>query len=239
VSIPQYQPTPWTASWFSQPTSGGSFQSAPVPAFDATTGAPATGTDPDSIGPGGFGPVGPGPQPTQGTSQASGPSGAFDSLAADIQAMLIQAQNAAGTSGSVAADGSATTGTPAVAASGLATSTATTAANLEASLASDLQALMSGQASSQAAGTQTANVNPDQFGGRFHSHGHHHHHHGTEGGDAVGNGTAAVASNAATSDQSAGAGVQQVSQTLAADIAQAIQSYANMSNGASGTGVLG
>jgi hypothetical protein len=197
MSVGSVQTNPWTASMAAQSgtaqsgpsRAGGKWSAAPTPPPDATGPAPAsTSTNP------------------------------FQSLASDIQAMLIQAQ------------GTTSTGT----ATGAPATTATTTP--EQGLAADLQNLMnafqSGQSPAQTGTTssaQTASANPADAPNQAEPHHHHHHHHGGGAGDA-GSITAAAAPTPppASGPVTSGSGMvanQAVSQAFAADIVQAIQAY--------------
>jgi hypothetical protein len=143
------------------------------------------------------------PWPGQNAAGTSGaptsPANPLQSFASDIQAMLIQAQNAFGSGG--AAGGTTTNATPGQA------------------VANDLQALMGDLQAAAAPNTQTANSNPTAPTGAA---GHHHHHHRHDGGGEA-NGQFDVAAASASGTQSATG--QSVSATFATDIAQAIQAY--------------
>jgi hypothetical protein len=102
-------------------------------------------------------------QSTAGTTGAS-PANPLQSLASDIQAMLIQAQSSAPTGGAAAST--------------------TTTASPEQRVAADLQTIMGDIQSAIAPNTQTANSNPTAPTGETEHHHHHHHHDG--GGEANG-----------------------------------------------------
>ena len=127
----------------------------------------------------------------------------LQNLASDIQAMLIQAQSAAG------ADDTPTTADPVQ------------------SVATDLQTILGGSQSGGAANSQTANANPTAPTGQTEQHHHHHHHH-----DGDGEANAATDVAAASGSAGAGSPTttqlssdQAVSSIFASDIAQAIESY--------------
>jgi hypothetical protein len=139
----------------------------------------------------------------------------MQSLASDIQAMLIQAQSGAASAGSAS---TAATSVP-----GGATATLTP----EQKVAADIQTLIGDFQSAAPPNAQTANSNPTAPVGQTE---HHHHHHG-HGGEASGatavagaSGTGAPAANSSTSSN------QAVSQVFAADITQALQAYAGASS---------
>jgi hypothetical protein len=152
---------------------------------------------------------------SQGPSgTTTSPANPLQSLASDIQAMLIQAQSAAATSGA-AASGTATSGA------------ASAAATPEQSVTSDLQTLLGDIQSAISPNTQTANTNPASPTGQTAPHHHHHHH----GGDGEANGASDVAAAApspgpaASNTGSVLASDQTVSSIFATDIAQAIHAY--------------
>jgi len=212
VSIGSVQSNPWSNPWD---------QSLSQLGTSATSGS-TPGSDTSVPGQGSFGsPLPSGPWSNQGTS-VSGSSAAnpMQSLASDIQAMLIQAQSTsamqtAGTTGSSSAGG-------------------TTAVSPEQQAATDLQTLMSDiQAGTSAqAGTSTpssaqiASTAPTDPTGQTEPHHHHHHH--EAGGQS--NGASAVASASTSSGTTTSAGSpassdRQVSQIFAGDVEQALQAY--------------
>jgi hypothetical protein len=161
-----------------------------------------------------------GPWSNQGasgtTNTAANP---MQSLASDIQAMLLQAQGA-----SAAVSGTGTAGgTTAI------TPEQQAATNLQ-TLMSDLQAGTSTSPNAQTQ-TQTASANPAAPTGQTEPH-HHHHHHGGggEGGDALAAaGSSTASGSTATTTSSSTSDDGQVSQVFAADIAQALQAYSGTS----------
>ncbi len=156
---------------------------------------------------------------TQGGSAVAGQTGSgnpFQQLASDIQAMLVQAQGGTGTA---AAATTATTGT--------------TASDPEQQLATDLQTLMNQLQGSQSGTSQTASA--EQTGATGQAHGHHHRHHEDTDTDA----SAATQASATTppSGSTASANTQAVSQTLAADIVQALSAYGDAGTPSAGSGL--
>jgi hypothetical protein len=131
----------------------------------------------------------------------------MQSVATDIQAMLIQAQSTA----AAPASGTST-----------AISASTAAVNPQQKIAADLQTLLGDLQSATSPNAQTASTSPaGPVGGTAP---HHHHHHHEEGGEASGATSVAGASTpAATSSNSTGD--QAVSSMFAADITQALQAY--------------
>jgi hypothetical protein len=167
---------------------------------------------------GGFGPAVPsgpwsGPSGSGANSASAAPANPLQSLASDIQAMLIQAQGAAAT-GSQTSVATPVTSTPAA-------SGAAAAISPEQKLAADLQSLLSGSQST-APHARTANANPADATGQT---AHHHHRHHEGNGEA--SGATAVASSGTTpaTANSAASGNPAVSQILAAGIAQALKAY--------------
>lgn len=153
------------------------------------------------------------PSATDTTASLANP---LQSLSADIQAMLIQAQNTAATPATTATTANTTT-------------SGTTAVSPEQQLATDLQTLMSDLQSANASGgqtatsgAQTASVNPADTGQVAH---HHHHHHHDGGGDAGGDSSVASATTTATANSTSTASDAAVAQSFAGDIMQALQSY--------------
>jgi hypothetical protein len=188
VSISALQSGSWTAaSRHADQTTRG--RDVPRPKLDAT------------------GPAVAGAAPS-GTPGGSAASGSFQSLVSDIQAMLAQAQQGAGT-----ATGSSSTPTTGAKA-------ATTSVSPEQQLATDLQAFMG----NAAPGGQTASASPtDPVAETPH---HHHHHHG--GGQASGS-TAVAQAPGATPTASGSNSIQSVSRILAGDISKALSAYAGAS----------
>jgi hypothetical protein len=204
MSIGSLQSNPWAASIASQSSTGAPGASAPTGPNDeisleqltfSTSVSNASGSGQDAAG-------------TNGATMS--PANLLQSLASDIQAMLIQAQSAP------AASGGSTTAT----------------ASPQQNAATDLQTLMTDiQSAVTQSGTtpnaQTANSNPTAPAGQT---AHHHHHHHSDGGDDA-SGASDVA-NASTSQEGAVAptgsqlaGDEAVSSIFATDIAQAIQAY--------------
>lgn len=188
-------------------------------------------------------------QGAAGSSTSSSPANPLQSLAADIQAMLIQAQNTGtqgsatgGTTGATTAEQSAATDLQtmlgnmqaAFAAnsqmantnSTASTDGTTTGATPQHSVATDLQTMLDDLQAAITGNTQTANSDPTSSTGET----RHHHHHNIGGGEA--NGASDVASASTSPDPGASAtgsrlaGDQAVSPSLATEIAQAIQAYA-------------
>ena len=144
--------------------------------------------------------------PGGSAAAAAGQTGSvepFQQLASDIQALLVQAQGGTGTAATAAA------------------TTATTATDPEQQLATDLQSIMNQLQGSQT-GAQTASA--EQTGATGQAHGHHHHHHHEDTDTDASAATEASATTSATTT-TASASNQAVSQTLAADIMQALQAY--------------
>ncbi len=149
---------------------------------------------------------------------STGTTNPFQQLAADIQAMLVQAQSG------TAAPAASTAATSAATATG-----GTTAVSPEQQLATDVQAMLAQLQSGQAGnGTTAQTATAGQEGvGEVHPHHHHHHHEGGSlpGGDAT---SSTVASTSTSSGTSMSSSDQAVSQAFAADIAQALQAYASL-----------
>ena len=247
MSIGSLQSNPWAMSLASQNAAESPFSAIPMPQPDATTGPVQGGFDSAT-------PNGPGSgQASSGTSgTGSGSANPFQSLANDIQAMLIQAQSAAaGTTGSgTTTSGTTSSGTAANGATRSSGTTATSAATPEQDMASALQSLLamlqgsktgvtanqqtaSAGTSSAAASQQTASIDPTGSAGRTEHH--HHHHQDAEGSDTsvASNGSTAPFSStpSATSSPSGATGSsassdQMMSQILASDMTTALQSYA-------------
>jgi hypothetical protein len=143
-----------------------------------------------------------------GTSGGStSPANPLQSLASDIQAMLIQAQNTSG-------QGGVPGGT-------------TAAATPVRSVAADLRAVVGNIQSAVAPNSQTANSNPTGPAGAAEHH-HHRHHHGG-GGEAIGTFDVG-ASTGSSSNGGSGTGTQtadnqSVFTISATDIMQAIRAY--------------
>jgi hypothetical protein len=201
MSIGSVQSNPWSNPWDQS-----------VSSQSGTSAASSSGVQ------GSFGPPMPnGPWSGQdsGGTTATAPANPFQTLASDIQAMLIQAQDtgaataAAGTSASATASAGGTALTP------------------EQQVAADLQNMMTELQSSASSSTQTANANPadptSQTGQTGQTEHHHHHHHGG-GGEASGATAVADASTTATTT-AATAGDQSESQALSVDFTAAIQAY--------------
>lgn len=194
MSIDSLQSNPWTNPWSASAASqsgtnaaGGSASTGPfaeINQLQANFGSSA----PNSAWAG---------QSSVGTNDASlSPANPLQSLASDIQAMLIQAQDTA--------------------ASGVGTAQAATP---QQSVAADLQSILGDLQGAAAPATQTANADPTAPTGQTEHH--HHHHHQDGDGEATGASDVAAASTTAapsTNDQS-------VSTIFASDIAQAIQAY--------------
>jgi hypothetical protein len=223
VSINNIQSNSWANPWASQ--SGAA----------KAGGSSHRGFAPNSAGTGNV---------TASTAGAtsSAPSNPFQALAADIQAMLIQAQ-------STASNPTAATqaGTSPAAGTGAGTTGATTDTTAEQRVATDLQTLMNdlqgaagqtGQTttpSGSTSPTQTASASAtDTVGQAEH---HHHHHHHDDGGEAAASSavasattsatpaTAAAGPAAATTAASSASAAQAVSRAFAGDVVQALQAY--------------
>jgi hypothetical protein len=211
VSIGSVQSNPLSNPWTQLSQSG-----------TGTTSGSATGSDTSVAGQARFGsPLPRGPWSNQGTSVTGGTAAnPMQSLASDIQAMLIQAQSTsamqtAGTTGSSAASGTGAVSPEQQAATDLQT------------LMNDIQAGASGQSGASApSSAQTASTTPTDPTGQSE---HHHHHHHEEGG--AGSGASAVAASSTSSgatmavESSTNSVDQQVSQVFASDIEQALQAY--------------
>jgi hypothetical protein len=186
VSIASLQSNPWANPWATAATSKAA----------GTDQAKATFNTSSSKAPWSV-------QGADGNSTTSSPANALQSLASDIQAMLIQAQN-------TGTQGGATSGTT----SG---TTAQSPATALQKMLDDIQA-----------NTQTANSDATTPTGETQ---HHHHHRNIGGGEA--NAASDVASASTSSDTGTSAtgsqpgSDQPVSSMLATEIAQAIQAYAS------------
>jgi hypothetical protein len=153
--------------------------------------------------------------PAAGTQAASGQGAAsnpFQSLANDIQAMLIQVQSTAGA------------GAQPVAATGTSATTPSTSSSPEQQVATDLQSIMSEMQGVGSTTTQSATADPASATGQTQHHHHHHH----EGGGGEASGASEFASGSASStagSSSTGSGDQALSQMISSDIEQALQAY--------------
>ncbi len=162
---------------------------------------------------------------TTGASASS--SNPLQNLAADIQAMLIQAQSTAATESQTAT--ATTAAQPATAVS--ATSGGTAAVTPEQKLATDLQTLLSDLQPATTPATQTANASATDATGQTEHH-HHHHHHGGGGNASAATDVASTSTTSGTTAATTGSttsGDQTASQIFAADIAQALQAYGGVS----------
>jgi hypothetical protein len=210
VSIGSVQSNPWSnLGAQSSSQSGASATSGSIP-----------GSDTSVPGQGSFGsPLPSGPWSNQGTSVTGGAvANPMQSLANDIQAMLIQAQSTsamqtAGTTGSSTAGGTGAVSPEQQAATDLQT------------LMSDLQGSTSSQTGAPSSAQTASTTSPDPTGQTEH---HRHHHH--EAGGAAGEASTVVASS--TPSGTVGAALsstsssdQQVAQVFAGDIEQALQAY--------------
>jgi hypothetical protein len=205
VSIASLQSNPWASSWAA---SAGSTSASNAP-WSAAPAGPSAGTSTSAAN----GPWS-GQNATGTNATDASPANPLQSLASDIQAMLIQAQ-------SNASQSSTTGGTTST---GSTTASATSAATSGQSLATALQTIMSDIQSAIAPATQTANADPTAPAGET---GHHHHHHHGGGGEATGaTDVAGTSTPSATSAPTQLATDQSVSSVFASGIAQAIQAYA-------------
>jgi hypothetical protein len=198
VSIASAQSNPWANPWAASSTSQSGTNAPTGPCVEINevqanfSTSVANAPDQNATG-------------MSGTSTS--PANPLQTLASDIQAMLIQAQSAAPT-------GAAAAGT-------------TQATTPEQNVASDLQTLLGDIQGTVAPNAQTANSNAAAPTGETEPHHHHHHHEG----DGEANGASDVATAATTSDtgtSTAGSQLtsdQAVSSIFATDIAQAIQAY--------------
>jgi hypothetical protein len=171
---------------------------------------------------------------------ALGAADPFQQLSSDIPALLVQAQ------GGTATRAASTAGTASTASTSAASGAvggnaigATAAADPEQQLATDLQSLLAQFQSTDAGSGQNG-----QTAGTGQVQPHHHHHHQGGGHEAttaasgIGGATTAsptTASSAATSSGTAASGSDQMlSNTLAADIMQALQAYGSTTPAAIG-----
>jgi hypothetical protein len=193
VSIDSLQSSPWTNPW--------STYAGARSGSNAASGAAAAGPFAqlqEGFSASGAGAPWPGQNAAGSGDAGTSPANPLQSLASDIQAMLIQAQSSAATGGL--------------------TGSTTAAATPEQSVTNDLQSLLGGTQPAAAPNAQTADSNPTTpTGETVH---HHHHHHGN--GDDT-NGVSNVAGASTTATQTAGD--QSVAASFATDIAQAIQAY--------------
>jgi hypothetical protein len=210
VSIGSLQSVPWADQW------GGSTATQPGNSASSSASATgpfaATGQAQSSYGASASNALWAGQDSTGTSAATTSPANPLQSLASDIQAMLIQAQSTA--------------------AGGGVTGSTTAAASPEQTAATDLQTMMGDiQSAIQSAttpNTQTANSNSTAPTGETEP-AHHHHHHGGGAGEA--NGATAVASASTSSGTGASnagsqlASDQAVSSIFATDIGQAIQAY--------------
>jgi hypothetical protein len=204
MSIGSLQSNPWANPWAaSQSGTGAPGASAPTGPYIEISQEQATFSSSASNAPWSN-------QDTGGTNGTTiSPANPLQSLASDIQAMLIQAQSTA--------------------AAGGATGSTTASASPAQNAATDLQTLIADiQSAVTQSGTeptaQTANSNPTAPAGQTE---HHHHHHHGGGGDASG---ASDVANASSNSAVVNTGSQQASNLapssiFATDIAQAIQAY--------------
>jgi hypothetical protein len=206
VSIDSLQSNPWANPWAastaSQSAGSTPGSTAPTGSFLEIDQVQATFSTAAANGPG---------QNAAGMSAAvASPANPLQNLASDIQAMLIQAQNAAAQSG--ANGGTKAAATPAQ------------------SVATDLQTILGDIQAAIAPNTQTANTNPTAPNGETGHHRHHHQH----GGDANGASNVAAASSGSGTSTAGSqlASDQAVSSIFATDIAQAIQAYGGSSTSA-------
>jgi hypothetical protein len=177
VSIGSLQSNPWANPWAASATSqsgnNGPGRTAPAGSFVEINLVGATFSTSASHAPS----SGQNAAGMSGTSTS--PANPLQSLASDIQAMLIQAQSAAPTGGTATSP--------------------TGAATPEQRVAADLQTIMGDIQSAIAPNTQTANSNPTAPTGETEHHHHHHHHDG--GGEA--NGASDVAATSTSSGNGA------------------------------------
>jgi hypothetical protein len=185
-----------------------------------TNAGPAVPADPTAPAQGGFGPPAPASSVPTGSGSNQGtaatPANPFQVIAADIEAMLMQARGGAGqpaggtgSSATPASGGTGSTATTAGTGSTPGTGTAVTEASLEQKLATDLQTLFGDlQAGS--------NANGDETGAVEHHHHHHEHHHHHDGG-ANGASSGGPGAAAAPSEQSLS--------RMAADIVRAFKAF--------------
>jgi len=210
VSIASLQSNPWANPWAASSTSQAGASAPTGPYVEINDAQASFSTSASS-------------QTAAGMSGAStSPANPLQSLAADIQAMLIQAQSAAATGATTAGTTQATTPEQSV------------AADLQ-TLLGDIQGTVAGTVAGTATpNTQTANSNATAPTGETQPHHHHHHH--EDGGDANGaSDVAAASASSSTGASTAGsqpASDQAVSSIFATDIAQAIQAYGGASTSA-------
>jgi hypothetical protein len=226
MSISGVQSNPWpnpsTASG-SRAIASGREKGVPPPACDAT--GPAEGS---------FAPSPPtGSWSTQSTARNGGKPAAggnpLQTLASDIQAMLIQAQGVVQGNASTPATGASTT-------SATATADSSASVNPAQKLAADPQTFLnnlgansggspSPSVGANATGTSVANANPTdpatQTGHR------HHHHHGGEASGASAVAQSSGVSSGAVAVPSGAIASQAVSRVFAGGIAHALRIYAN------------
>jgi hypothetical protein len=239
MSISGVQSNPWpdpSAASGSRAIASGRGKGVPHPACDAT--GPAEGS---------FAPSPPtGSWSTQSTAQNGGKPAAggnpLQTLASDIQAMLIQAQGpvqgnasttatgASTTSGTTATDSSASVSPAQKLAADLQTFLNNLGANSGGSPSATTGANAAGTSVANATGTSVANASPTDSATQT-GH-HHHHHHGGEasGASAVAQ-TSGVSSGAAAAPSGAFAS-QAVSRVFAGGIAHALRIYANATSAA-------
>jgi len=188
MSIGSLQTNPWANPWAVSANSPTETSAAQSTGFWATQNASDT------------------------TSTAAASANPFQTLASDIQAMLIQAQTAGAKE------------TPAT----------TAASNPETNLATALQTLMTDLQASGTSNTQSSTqsnsrtASTDPTGAASQTAHHHHHHHDADG---EANGATATASGSSTTNSTTLAD-EAASQSIAADITQALTAYGGVAAGA-------
>jgi hypothetical protein len=231
MSISGVQSNPWpdpSMTSGSHAIASGRGKGVPHPACDAT--GPAEGS---------FAPSPPtGSWSTESTAQNGGKPAAggnpLQTLASDIQAMLIQAQGVVQGNASTPATGASTT-------SGTAAADSSASVSTEQKLAADLQTFLnnlgansggspSATTGGNGTGTSVANASPTDPATQT---GHHHHHH--HGGEASGASAVAQSSGVSSGAVAAPSGAiasQAVSRVFAGGISHALRIYANATSAA-------